>query len=390
LTAHETFTLGRVDSGGPLGGGPVTARVYVHIGPHKTGTTFLQQVLERNRPALAVQGVLFPGTPYRRQRQGVRDLVERSGQAHRSLERDRWDALVDEVVAWPGEIAVISFEALSTASPDEIARLVHSLAPVDVHVVYAARDVTKVVTGLWHTYMRNQGSGSWQAWLSAVRDTEAKSPWMWDGQNVRQVLERWEQHVPRERIHVITVPPSGTVPNVLWQRFCAVLGVDPSRHSLEVARTNESLGNAQVELLRRVNEKVIGLISDDSYNRWVQVFIARRVLEQRPGRLKSALPAEDHGWVLAHTNDVIAFLERKGYPVTGDLDDLLPAPADPAAVPPDAFDKDEVLDAAVDVIARLLVKLAAPARRASPTLTQSTQQRGWSPASRVADDHPRP
>jgi hypothetical protein len=35
-------------------------RVYFHIGAPKTGTTYLQNVLFANRPALAERGALYP------------------------------------------------------------------------------------------------------------------------------------------------------------------------------------------------------------------------------------------------------------------------------------------------------------------------------------------
>ena len=40
---------------------PAQPRVIVHIGEPKTGTTFLQQVMWRNRGELAAAGVLLPG-----------------------------------------------------------------------------------------------------------------------------------------------------------------------------------------------------------------------------------------------------------------------------------------------------------------------------------------
>ena len=42
-------------SGGSSGGSP---RVFLHIGEPKTGTTFLQQVMWRNRSELAARGVV--------------------------------------------------------------------------------------------------------------------------------------------------------------------------------------------------------------------------------------------------------------------------------------------------------------------------------------------
>jgi hypothetical protein len=37
------------------------ARAFLHIGAPKTGTTYLQSVMRRNRKALAAAGVLYPG-----------------------------------------------------------------------------------------------------------------------------------------------------------------------------------------------------------------------------------------------------------------------------------------------------------------------------------------
>ena len=40
---------------------PTQQRVFLHIGAPKTGTTFLQDVLVRNKAALRANGVLYPG-----------------------------------------------------------------------------------------------------------------------------------------------------------------------------------------------------------------------------------------------------------------------------------------------------------------------------------------
>ena len=40
---------------------PTRPVVYLHIGEPKTGTTFVQQVLWRNRSALAQFGIMLPG-----------------------------------------------------------------------------------------------------------------------------------------------------------------------------------------------------------------------------------------------------------------------------------------------------------------------------------------
>jgi hypothetical protein len=57
-------------------------------------------------------------------------------------------------------------------------------------------------------------------------------------------------------------------------------------------------------------------------------------------------------------------LRRAGYPVVGDLDELVPLPsADPGRHPSDAAEG-EILDAALDAVARTLRQLTAERRRA--------------------------
>jgi hypothetical protein len=340
----------------------MTERVYVHVGPHKTGTTFLQEVLKNNKPALASNGVLFPGERYARQAEAVLDLLPGSKGLGKDPRPGRWKALVREVAEWPGDITVLSHEGISTAGSRSINRLVESLAPAEVHVVYTARDLTKVIPAMWQTRMRNQGSEVWASYLGAVRgDPGAKAPWgqrLWNAHDPREVFGRWEKQVPPEHIHVVTVPPSGGAPGVLWERFCSAIGIDPTPYSLEVQRRNESLGTAEVEVLRRINERVVARISDSSYTRWVKVFTARRVLEKRPEQTKFALPVEEQGWVRERAEEIIGFLEQGRYSVTGDLRDLLPATT-PTAARPDEVDLEQALDAAVDVIAAIVVELDA-------------------------------
>ena len=57
--ARARAAPGAAVAGSP-GSGP-HPRVFLHIGEPKTGTTFLQQVMWRNRSELAAQGVVLPG-----------------------------------------------------------------------------------------------------------------------------------------------------------------------------------------------------------------------------------------------------------------------------------------------------------------------------------------
>ena len=335
-------------------------RVFLHIGPYKTGTTFLQKVLHENRAMLQENGVCVPGKSDGEQLLAGAEIVGgrtregRTGHAH-------WDAIAALAGAGAGPRAVISAEILCRASHRDVQRIVSSLQPAEVHVVLMARDPSKVIPGMWQTLLRNRDAVSWPTYLASVRgDADAPAVYgrrFWEIQDPRSVLPRWESRVPRERIHVVTVPPSGSAPSVLWERFCEVLGIDPAPYSLDVRRTNESLGTGESELLRLLNERLGRDISWTTYERWVKRLAARGVLERRDGQRRYALPEEEHAWLRPPAEEIGRFLQAEGYHVVGDLSELLPRVPTSPTVAPDASEPADAADAAVEVIAAVLRRL---------------------------------
>ena len=321
----------------------MTERVFLHVGPHKTGTTFLQAVLRSNREALVEDGVLFPPARYKAQRQAV---LEKLGQLPPHLEpTGRWDRLAGKVAAWQGRTALVSHERLAAASPEQVESVLESLAPAAVHVVYGARDLSRVIPGLWQTRLRNGATETWREFLAAVRDGD-DWPGLWAEHDPRRALASWERFVPRERFHVLTVPPSAA-PEELWRRFSTVVGLRPERYHVSMPVTSDSLGVAETELLRQLNVRLARTRGGD-YGREVRRKVVRPVLVRRAGR-RYALPESEHGWLRARVQEHIDFL--RGYDVTGDLADL--QLARPSGVAPDDVEPQEVTDAAVDVVAFL-------------------------------------
>jgi len=343
----------------------MTDKVFLHVGPPKTGSTFLQLVLDRNEDALRERGIYIPEPgPQQHAKAALEAMRRRMGD---SRVHGRWKTLVDEVTTWEGPTALVTSELIASADNSSVDRIVGALEPAEVHVVYMARDLSKVMPGMWQTLMRNTVTVPWKTYLASLRgDAEAPRQYgerFWRTHDPRFALARWERRVPRDRIHVVTVPPSGTDPSVLWTRFCQVVGIDPAGLSLDVKRSNESLGSGEAELLRRVNAEVADRLPRDSYDRWVKIFVSRRILERRESRRRIALPEREHAWVRPRAEEICEFLETHGYDLVGDTRDLLPAPVPESAYAPDDVDVEEVLDAAVDVIAGVVRKAARNDRR---------------------------
>jgi hypothetical protein len=303
--------------------------VFLHIGLPKTGTSYLQSALSRSRERLAAEGVLVPGDRRNAHTLEVWDLF---GRRPRGAEQDvsgAWDAMVAAVSAWTGSHAVISSELLSSANDRQVRRTVHSFGSAEVHVVVTVRDLARVVPATWQQELTKGRLWSWADYVAAVRDPESGPATaglaFWLRQDLVRVLDAWEAVVPRERIHLVTVPPAGSPPDLLLARFAEAVRIDPDWLDVEVSPStgNTSVGLVEAEVLRQLNLGLGGRLNERQYTRVVQ-YAVKPALQQQPNDTPIALSADDRKWVEERSGELVATLRTRGHHVLGDLDDLIP------------------------------------------------------------------
>lgn len=325
-------------------------RVFLHVGAPKTGTTYLQHILWNNRETLKRAGFLLPGTRAAHY-QAMGDL--RRGLWHDPAATWTWDRIAATARDWPGTV-IVSEEMLGAATADEAASAIERLAPAEVHVVVAGRDLWRTVPSSWQQAVRARGLGRFTAYVTALRC--GIYPQFWQHQTPLPILRRWGDGLPAERRHLVTVPPAGADPEVLWARFAEVVGIPPGlcRSDVEDGKGNTSLGAAETELLRRVNVA----LGDDYPLRAPYVNVVHRhllspVLMQRPRGERFGLPAEHADWLDAAAHRMVD--ELKAFPcrVVGDLDDLLPTDTAVLRSPDDVTDA-ELAQTAVETIVGML------------------------------------
>src|SRR5271166_3304725 len=244
------------------GGAHERPRVFLHVGEPKTGTTFLQQVMWRNRAALAGQGVVLPGhhpQDHFRASQDLRGIQKLPSDPAGSWTGE-WEILASEA-RQAQQVAVISHELFSAADEREAERAVQTLQPAEVHLVLTVRDIATLLPAEWQETVKHRNSRGWDDWLGDVIDRESCSPdrrqwWFWRVHDTLAILDIWSRYLPAERVHVITAPPATAGTGLLWERFASVLGVDPGSVDLSRARANSSLGMPEIEFLRRLNEEL--------------------------------------------------------------------------------------------------------------------------------------
>ncbi|HEX2176835.1 MAG TPA: hypothetical protein VHG70_13085 [Nocardioidaceae bacterium] len=313
-------------------------RVYLHVGAPKTGTTFLQSMLAANRARLLEDGCFYPLTQgasaHHVEARDLRNAKPRRGFVH-PAGPGSWDRLARTVREWDGEgIALLSSELLVFATRDKVERALQSLQPAEVHLVVTVRDLVRQIPAVWQETVKNGNTTSYEDYLrELVEDEDGSGPrGVWNGQDPVRILARWGYLLPPERIHLVTVPPAGNDPRLLWTRFASVLGVDPEDYPLVPKGANTSLGVAETEVVRRLNVQ-LRQAPWQFYSRHVKVGLAQGVLAGRSEGARLVLPDELLPMVERRTKRIIDTISGAGYDVVGDLDDLLP-PKDGAGTGP--------------------------------------------------------
>ncbi|MGH3472829.1 MAG: hypothetical protein ACRDPG_12415 [Nocardioidaceae bacterium] len=336
--------------------------VHLHIGLHKTGTTYLQNLMRANRDRMRAQGVEFtggPGEPV--QAFAVLDLQGRRPRGTKDARvPGSWDALVRSVNTCGLDAALISEERLSLCSPRQARKAVAAFPDSQVHVVVTVRDLARVAVSAWQEEVKNDQTWTWQEFVSSIKDPSrsAVSParGFWLRQDLAKICETWEAGVPAGRMHVVTVPPSGTSPEVLLDRFASVVGFRAGRLTEHPHWTNEMIGVAGTEVIRRVNERLGGRLNQRQYDKAVKLTLVQ-MLAGRAETTRFTLPSEELDWVRARAEEMILAVEKRGYHVVGSLDELRPRLRQDARRPDDVT-RDELLDASLDALAMLAERFA--------------------------------
>jgi len=363
-------------------------RIYMHIGEPKTGTTFLQRALWGNRAWLAAQGVVLPGYEWRDHNRASRDLRGAVREASDPTDpwTGDWDVLAGQALLAP-EAAVISDEILAACYPEQADRAVRSLLAAEVHIVLTVRDLATLLPAEWQETVKTRGITGWDEWLGEVIDLQAaaadRRQWrFWTFHDTLAILDMWSRHLPPDQVHVVTVPQQGP-PSTLWVRFASVLGIDPGGIDLAEAYANPSLGLAEVEFLRRLNEALPEEMPYWFYTRNIKRILAHDVLAARARQARLAVPASREAWVREQSEILVAGLRDSKFHIVGDLGELLPRPAAGPHRGTADLPAAQILDSAVAATAAMTDQLyrdrhpAPRPRRRRPSLRQRASRLEW-------------
>ena len=326
--------------------------VHVHIGAPKTGTTYVQDRLALNVAELGRNGVLYPGQvgrdPSSFHFRAALDLLGQDWGGEPGHAAGAWDAMVRKARRHPGKV-LISHEILAPAGREHVERLTHDLRNAEVHVVYSVRDLGRQLPAAWQESIKQGRRWTFRRFLDKVEQGEA---WFGKAFDLPRVLNTWGANLPPERVHVVTFPRSRKDPTLLWRRFCTAFDIDPAWAPQNSERANRSLGAAETQLIRQLNQRMgRSPGSDRRYDVLIKEMLAQGELAQRRSR-KVTLPPERYEWAEHQAELWIDWIRGSGIDLIGELDDLRPQrPAEDAPwLNPDRVQARPMLDAALDAL----------------------------------------
>lgn len=333
----------------------MTRRIYLHIGAPKSGSTHLQSRLQRNAASLAAHGVLVPRAS-REEHPGslafraALDLTGRRAGRPRAFVEGYWQRLVEQVSDHDGPV-LVSHEAFARADSTAAERALGDLSSggAIVHVVYAARDLARQLVSLWLEGLRHGGkTRTFEEYLTLARTGELALLSTFDAPGV---LNTWGSGLPREQLHLVTVPRSGSDPDLLWRRFLGVAGVDPAWAPLPARTSNESVGVPEAQVLLALNAALgTACRRGGPLHPIVRDVVVERGLVGRSSP-RVELDPRHFGWVEERATGWIDAVAQLGIPIHGDLEELRPRPVDPDSWVDPARPHPEVASAAASALA---------------------------------------
>jgi len=326
----------------------VARRLVLHIGPRKTGTTFLQRVLQQIAPQLQAQGVLYP-TRYRDEDDynhvgAVTDLThnEETRESNRWTGRDGsdWQGLEDQVRAFDGDV-ILSAEMIGGLRPPAAQRMLDLLDADRIDVVITMRDLGRIIPSSWQQHVRNTHTEPYRSYIrrrgeqrGTLPPTQMQETWdternqtFWRSYAYGALVRRWQSLVGADRVRVVTLPPAGAPSNLLWERFRDALALDalPAQAPrLQAFVANIGSTEAEAMLLHAMNVEA----KRQGWNRKTTNELQQQLLSsgflERPDRGRPLLlPQKFLPQVQEWARIDIADLSTTAVTVDGDLEDLV-------------------------------------------------------------------
>jgi hypothetical protein len=234
---------------GFLGSAAVEKRLVLHVGPHKTGSTYLQHQLVQSREALRRYGWEYPEF-------GQRLFAQHNIYSWLANERNGGDVTEQGLLALLANHPrlIISSEDFSYLSRDGLTRLATLVSDRPIEVVYFLRSTTDVWPSHWQELVRHGRDETFLEYLAAfagwVRALHV------NGMNPMSQLNRFANALGKNAIKIICYDNIVDKKDDIFHYFCEnILGLDANQLPASRRVIHPSQPIDMIEMLRGLNER---------------------------------------------------------------------------------------------------------------------------------------
>lgn len=237
----------------------MTNDLILHAGMMKSGTTYIQNILTKNRAVLQQSGWLYPGDEYFNQQLACYGICGHDiPWYHKTLDeyirehKKMGKELVQDVLnARKTGSVLVSAEALSALSNSGIDHFLKIIGSPN-KVIFTVRPLFKTLASAWQQQLRGGGLEDIHTYMARVRRDWKSSGELWRIYAYGNAIERWATSVDCP-IDVIILP-SIVHPSKLWKLF-EKSGQLPELADIEVlsSQQNRSFGLLNCMAMLRMN-----------------------------------------------------------------------------------------------------------------------------------------
>jgi hypothetical protein len=220
-------------------------RYVIHIGPHKTGSSYLQAAFQALRSQFLEHGVWYPEQWQGEDKLGHHRLVHR-------LRTKTDEGLAEDFAFLNGssyETILISAEDLSDLKPEEIAQLRILLGECSSHVIFYCRRWSELLPSGWQELIKHGHTTTFSEFLS----TCFINPFSSHVINYSRTLRRYAECFGISNLSLVSYSNIMDDDGDIFANFCKnfLAWKDPPKpvHS----RVNVSLAPMEVELIRALS-----------------------------------------------------------------------------------------------------------------------------------------
>jgi hypothetical protein len=248
----------------------------LHIGPHKTGTTYLQHAFDRLRAQLAIRGICYPeiwGGP--QGHQGLADQIQGGNDAAAHSEFARLNQSTCDTI-------LLSSETFSYFTDEEVRRLQTLLDGQPATVIFYCRRWSELIPSGWREMLKH-------GWLETLPDYALSclgDPAASRLVNFDLALSRYAAAFGAENLRIVSYNGVLEAGEDLATHFCRSFVNWPEVPPTGFGRVNVSLDLVDSEVLRALNAL-----------HWARTRQADATLYHRYMAAKDRLPVQ---WLIDH------------------------------------------------------------------------------------------